>query len=207
MVIFLFLILIACYFLGSIPSGYLVGKAFKGIDVRDFGSGNIGFTNVLRAIGTFPALVVLGMDIAKGVISVCLGFLFAQLLGIDWQVMGGIAGLASIVGHNWPILLRFKGGKGVAATAGVFLALTPIPFLLSLLVMIGIIVLTRYVSLGSMVAAGSLPLFVWLWLRNNARVYLILSIIAAFLVLFQHRNNIQRLLTNKESKIGENIKT
>ncbi len=206
MIIFLFLILIACYLLGSVPSGYLIGKAFKGIDIRDFGSGNIGFTNVLRAIGTFPALIVLIIDITKGIISVYLGFFFAQLMGIDCQVMGGIGGLASIVGHNWPIFLKFKGGKGVAVTAGVFLALTPIPFLLSLLVMVGIIALTRYVSLGSIVAAGSLPFFVF-WLINNARLYLFLSIIAALFILFKHRNNIQRLLRSKESKIGQKVKT
>jgi glycerol-3-phosphate acyltransferase PlsY len=205
MIIFLFLILIACYLLGSVPSGYLIGKAFKGIDIRDFGSGNIGFTNVLRAIGTFPALIVLIIDITKGIMAVYLGFFFAQLMGIDCQVMGGIGGLASIVGHNWPIFLKFKGGKGVAVTAGVFLALTPIPFLLSLLVMVGIIALTRYVSLGSIVAAGSLPFFVF-WLRNNARLYLFLSIIAALFILFKHRNNIQRLLRSKESKIGEKVK-
>ena len=205
MIIFLFLILIACYLLGSVPSGYLIGKAFKGIDIRDFGSGNIGFTNVLRAIGTFPALIVLIIDITKGIISVYLGFFFAQLMGIDSQVMGGIGGLASIVGHNWPIFLKFKGGKGVAVTAGVFLALTPIPFLLSLLVMVGIIALTRYVSLGSIVAAGSLPFFVF-WLGNNARLYFSLSIVAALFILFKHRNNIQRLLRSKESKIGEKVK-
>lgn len=206
MIIFLFLILIACYLLGSVPSGYLIGKAFKGIDLRHFGSGNIGFTNVLRVIGTFPALIVLIVDITKGIISVYLGFFFAQLMGIDSQVMGGIGGLASIVGHNWPIFLKFQGGKGVAVTAGVFLALTPIPFLLSLLVMVGIIALTRYVSLGSIVAAGSLPFFVF-WLKNNVQLYLFLSIVAALFILFKHRNNIQRLLRNKESKIGQKVKT
>jgi len=199
------LILITCYLLGSFPSGYLIGKVFKGIDIRNFGSGNIGFTNVLRAVGTFPALIVLIIDVTKGIISVYLGIFFAQLMGIDCQVMGGIGGLASIIGHNWPIFLRFKGGKGVAVTAGVFLALTPIPFLLSLFVMIGIIALTRYVSLGSIVAAGSLPFFVF-WLKNNARFYLFLSIIAALFILFKHRNNIQRLLRSKESKIGEKVK-
>ena len=201
----IFLVLIACYLLGSFPSGYLIGKVFKGIDIRNFGSGNIGFTNVLRAIGTFPALIVLIIDITKGIISVYLGFFFAQLVGIDCQIMGGISGLTSIVGHNWPIFLKFKGGKGVAVTAGVFLALTPIPFLLSLLVMVGIIALTRYVSLGSIVAAGSLPFFVF-WLGNNARLYFFLSIVAALFILFKHRNNIQRLLRSKESKIGEKVK-
>ncbi len=206
MIIFLFLIPIACYLLGSVPSGYLIGKAFKGIDVRDFGSGNIGFTNVLRVVGTPPALIVLMIDIAKGLISIYLGFFVAPFIGIDYQLTAGIAGLASIAGHNWPVFLGFKGGKGVAVTAGVFLALTPIPFLLSLLVMVGVIASTRYVSLGSIVAAASLPFFVF-WLSNNARLYLFLSIIAALLILFKHRNNIQRLLRTKESKIGEKVKT
>ncbi len=206
MIIFLFLIPIACYLLGSVPSGYLIGKAFKGIDVRDFGSGNIGFTNVLRVVGTPPALIVLMIDIAKGLISIYLAFLVAPFIGIDYQLTAGIAGLASIAGHNWPVFLGFKGGKGVAVTAGVFLALTPIPFLLSLLVMVGVIASTRYVSLGSIVAAASLPFFVF-WLGNNARLYLFLSIIAALLILFKHRNNIQRLLRTKESKIGEKVKT
>lgn len=203
MIIFLFLILIVCYLVGSIPSGYLIGKAFKGINIRDFGSGNIGFTNVLRVMGTLPALIVLIIDVTKGIISVYLGFFFAHLIGIDSQIMGGIGGLASIVGHNWPIFLKFKGGKGVAVTAGVFLTLAPIPFLSSLLIMIGIIALTRYVSLGSIVAAATLPFFVWFWLGNNARFYLFLSIMAAFLIFFKHRSNIQRLLRNKEKKIGE----
>lgn len=207
MIIFLFLILIVCYLVGSIPSGYLIGKAFKGINIRDFGSGNIGFTNVLRVMGMLPALIVLIIDVTKGIISVYLGFFFAHLIGIDSQIMGGIGGLASIVGHNWPIFLKFKGGKGVAVTAGVFLTLAPIPFLSSLLIMIGIIALTRYVSLGSIVAAATLPFFVWFWLGNDARFYLFLSIMAAFLIFFKHRSNIQRLLRNKEKKIGQKSKS
>ncbi len=202
MIIPLFLILTVCYLLGSVPSGYLIAKACKGIDVRTSGSGNIGFTNVLRVTGTFPALLVLTIDITKGIIAVHLAFFFARVTGIDSHLLGAIGGLASIVGHNWSIFLRFKGGKGVAVTAGVFLALTPVPFLLSLFVMIGIMALTRYMSLASMVAAGSLPFFVWLWMRDNARLYLILSIIAALFILFRHRDNIQRLLSKKENKIG-----
>lgn len=204
--ILFFLVLLFCYLLGSIPSGYLIGKAFRGIDIRDFGSGNIGFTNVLRVGGAFPAIIVLAWDIAKGMVSVYLGILLAPFVGVNPHIMGGMGGLLSIAGHNWPVFLKLRGGKGVAVTAGVFSILTPIPFLLSALIMIGIIISTRYVSLGSMVAAGSLPFFIWLWLRSDGQFYLILSIIGALLILFKHRSNIQRLLRNEERKIGERAK-
>jgi len=195
-----------CYLVGSFPSGYLMGKALKGINIREFGSGNIGFTNVLRVIGIFPAFIVLIIDIAKGIISVYIGLLLAPLAKIDPQIMAGIAGLLSIVGHNWSVFIKFRGGKGVAITAGVFSILTPLPFFLSALVMIGTVAITRYVSLGSIVAAGSLPFFIWFWLRSNSQFYLIISTIAALLILFKHRSNIERLLKNKESKIGEKVK-
>jgi len=206
MTAFFFLILIVCYLIGSIPSGYLIGKALKGINIREFGSGNIGFTNVLRVIGIFPALIVLIIDITKGIISVYTGLLLAPLAKVDPRIMAGIAGLLSILGHNWPVFIKFKGGKGVAVTAGVFSILTPLPFLLSALVMIGTVAITRYVSLGSIIAAGSLPLFIWFWVRSNSQFYLIISIVAALLILFKHRSNIERLLKNKERKIGEKVK-
>ncbi|MBA7650875.1 Glycerol-3-phosphate acyltransferase [subsurface metagenome] len=206
MIIIFSLILIIGYFLGSIPSGYLIGKLLKKIDIRDFGSGNVGFANALRVLGLFPGLLVLTIDIAKGVVSVYLGILLAPLLGFAPQVTGGISGLLSILGHNWPIFLKFRGGKGVAVTAGVFLILTPLPFLFSALTMVGVIVLTRYVSLGSMTAVGSLPFFIWFWMPSKAQFCLALSIVGASLILFRHRSNIERLLRGKERKIGEKVK-
>ena len=205
-VFFFIIILMACYLIGSIPSGYLIGKAFKGINIREFGSGNIGFTNVLRVIGIFPALIVLIMDITKGIISVYTGLSLAPFTKVDPQIMAGIAGLLSIAGHNWSVFIKFRGGKGVAITAGVFSILTPLPFFLSVLVMMGTVTITRYVSLGSIVAAGSLPFFIWFWLRSNSQFYLVMSTIAALLILFKHRSNIERLLKNKERKIGEKVK-
>jgi len=198
-------VLIIGYFLGSIPSGYLIGKLFKKIDIRDFGSGNIGFTNALRVLGPFSGLVVLAIDIAKGAVSVYLGILLAPLIGFEAQITGGISGLLSILGHNWPIFLKFRGGKGVAATAGVFLILTPLPFIFSALIMAGVIAFTRYVSLGSIMAAGSLPFFIWLWIGGKAQFLLALSIVEASLILLRHRSNIKRLLRGKERKIGEKV--
>ena len=200
-------VLIIGYFLGSIPSGYLIGKLLKKIDIRDFGSGNIGFANALRVLGLLPGLLVLIIDIAKGVVSVYLGIFLAPLFGFAPQITGGISGLLSILGHNWPIFLKFRGGKGVAVTAGVFLILTPLPFLFSALMLVGVMVFTRYVSLSSMMAAGSLPFFIWFWMSSKAQFCLALSIAGAFLILFRHRSNIERLLRGKERKIGEKVQT
>ncbi len=191
------------YLIGSIPSGYLIAKFLKGIDIRDYGSGNIGFANSLRVLGLVPGLVVLVADIAKGVVSAWAGTLFASSIGITPQIAGGMLGLSSIMGHNWSVFLKFRGGKGVATTAGVFLVLTPFPFIFSALTMALVMGLTRYVSLGSMIAGGSLPLFIWLWVNEKGWFYLYLSVVAASLIVFTHRSNLGRLLQGKERKLGE----
>jgi len=200
------LILLAGYLIGSIPWGYLIGKFKKGIDIRKFGSGNIGTTNVLRVLGGAPAVLVLGGDMGKGIAAVCIGMMLASSTGMSPKIIGGLAGLSSILGHNWPVFLKFKGGKGVATSAGVFLTLTPLSFVLSLAVMLLVVFFTRYVSLGSILAAGSLPLFVLLCAGGEMRFYLILSLIAAAFTLFTHRSNLRRLLNGCERKLGEKEK-
>ena len=197
------LILLIGYLVGSIPWGYLIGKLKKGIDIRKFGSGNIGTTNVLRVLGGVPAVLVLGGDMGKGIGAVCIGMMLASSTGMSPKIIGGVAGLSSILGHNWPVFLRFKGGKGVATSAGVFLTLTPLPFILSLAVMLLVVFFTRYVSLGSILAAGSFPLFILLCARGETRFYFILSLIVAALTLFTHRSNLRRLLNGCERKLGE----
>jgi len=177
-----------------------MGRIQKGIDIRDSGSGNIGTTNVLRLLGPLPAIIVLAGDIGKGIVSVYIGFLLAPFTGVNPQVVGGLAGLSSIIGHNWPVFLKFKGGKGVATSAGVFLILTPFPFIFSLLVMVGVVSFTRYVSLGSVIAACSLPIFILLWVRNYRLGYFILSVMVAGCVLLRHRSNLARLLRGEENK-------
>ena len=194
------------YLLGSIPSGYLTGKFFKEIDIRDFGSGNIGFANALRVLGFLPGLVVLIADTGKGIIAVYIGYLISPFVGVNPQIGGGITGLLAIIGHNWTIFLRFKGGKGVATTAGVFLSLTPLPFMFAVLVMIAIVGLTRYISLGSIISVCALPLLIWFCMKNEGWFCIILSIIAAGFIVFKHRSNIKRLLEGKEIKLGEKVK-
>ena len=121
------------------------------------------------------------------------------------QVMGGMAGITSIIGHNWPVFLKFKGGKGVAISAGVFLTLTPFPFMLSALVMALVVGLTRYVSLGSITAAGALPFFIWFWMKEGS-FYLVLSALAASLILLRHRSTLRRLLRGEERRLGKRLK-
>jgi glycerol-3-phosphate acyltransferase PlsY len=150
--------------------------------------------------------MVLLADIGKGIASVYIGRLLSPLTGVSPEIVGGLTGLSSIVGHNWPIFLRFKGGKGVATSAGVFLALTPLPFVFSLMLMLLVVFFTRYVSLGSILSAGSLPLFILLCMRDQMRFYLVLSLIAAGLILFTHRSNLRRLLSGRERKLGEREK-
>ncbi len=193
------------YLIGSVPSGYLVARFLKGIDIRDYGSGNIGFANTLRVLGLLPGLAVLVADIAKGGVSVWTGTLCASSIGISPQIAGGMLGLSSIIGHNWSVFLKFRGGKGVATTGGVFLVLTPFPFMFSALTTALVIGLTRYVSLGSIIGGGSLPLFIWLWVNNKGQFYLYLSIVAASLIVFTHRSNLGRLLRGKERKLGKRI--
>ncbi len=203
--VYLFLTVAVGYLLGSIPWGYLIVKAVRGIDVRNFGSGNIGMTNVQRILGSSSALLVLGGDMGKGALSVYLGVLLAPFAHMSPQVMGGMAGIASIIGHNWPVFLKFKGGKGVAISTGVFLTLTPFPLMLSALVMALVVGFTRYVSLGSITAAGALPFFIWFWMKEGS-FYLVLSALAAFLILLRHRSNLRRLLKGEEKRLGERVK-
>jgi len=204
MILWLFFITILGYLLGSIPGGYIVGKLVKGVDVRKYGSGNIGTTNVLRVLGKKYALFVFLIDFGKGAASV----LIASLFPYDSlsPLVRSLAGMACITGHNWPLFLRFKGGKGVATSAGVFLILTPLPFIFSFLTMVVVVGLTRYVSLGSMISAALLPLYIGIFMKEEGVFYIFLGVAVALLVVFRHRSNIKRLLAGKESKLGERIK-
>lgn len=204
MILWLFFITILGYLLGSIPGGYIVGKLVKGVDVRKYGSGNIGTTNVLRVLGKKYALFVFLIDFGKGAASVLIASLFPY--GNLSPLVRSLTGMACITGHNWPLFLRFKGGKGVATSAGVFLILTPLPFIFSFLTMVVVVGLTRYVSLGSMISAALLPLYIGIFMKEEGVFYIFLGVAVALLVVFRHRSNIKRLLAGKESKLGERIK-
>ena len=193
------LIIISCYLLGSIPFGYIVGKLFKKVDIRELGSGNIGATNVFRILGPSLASLVLIGDIGKGIFSIYL----VQYFNIDNLLIITIAGLAVICGHNWSLFLGFKGGKGIATTFGVVFALNPTISILALIIWGVVLITTRYVSLSSIFAVISIFIFSILFKQPYA--YIIFSAIIMILGIFKHKENIKRLKLKKERKIGEKI--
>lgn len=193
------LVIISCYLLGSIPFGYIVGKLFKGVDIREYGSGNIGAANAFRILGTSLASLVIIGDIGKGIFSIYL----VQYLNIDSFLIITIAGLAVICGHDWSVFLGFKGGKGIATTFGVIVALNPIISILAVVVWVIVIIITRYASLSSILAVISIMLFTILF--KQPYEYIVLSAIIILLSIFKHKENIERLRTGKERKIGEKV--
>jgi len=194
------LVIISCYLLGSIPFGYIVGKLFKKVDIRELGSGNIGATNAFRILGPSLASLVLLGDVGKGILSIYL----VRFLNIDNLLILTIAGLAVICGHDWSLFLRFKGGKGIATTFGVVFALNPIISVLALTVWGIVVITTRYVSLSSVSAVISI--FIFAILFKQPYEYIIFSAIILILGIFQHKENIERLKSKKERKIGEKTK-
>jgi len=194
------LIIISCYLLGSIPFGYIVGKLFKKVDIREFGSGNIGATNVFRILGPSLASLVLIGDIGKGIFSIYL----VQYLNIDNLLIITIAGLAVICGHDWSLFLGFKGGKGIATTFGVVFALNPTISILAVIIWGVVLITTRYVSLSSIFAVISILVFTILF--KQPYEYIVFSAIVLVLGIFKHKDNIERLKSKKERKIGEKIK-
>jgi len=194
------IIIIGCYLLGSIPFGYIVGKLFKKVDIRKFGSGNIGATNTLRILGLpLASLVAIG-DIGKGILSIYL----VQYFNIDNLLILTIAGLAVICGHDWSLFLGFKGGKGIATTFGVIFALNPVISILALIIWGVVVIATRYVSLSSIFAL--IAIFIFTILFKQPYEYIIFSTIVMILGIFKHKDNIERLKSKKERKIGEKIK-
>jgi len=194
------LIIISCYLLGSIPFGYIMGKLFKKIDIREFGSGNIGTANAFRILGPSLASLVLIGDIGKGIFSIYL----VQYSNIDNLLILTIAGLAVICGHDWSLFLGFKGGKGIATTFGVIFALNPTISILALIVWGVVLITTRYVSLSSILAVISI--FIFTILFKQPYEYIIFSAIILIIGIFKHKENIERLKSKKERKIGEKVK-
>ncbi|MDQ0205904.1 glycerol-3-phosphate 1-O-acyltransferase PlsY [Alkalicoccobacillus murimartini] len=188
------------YLLGSISFSYLIGKKLLKLDIRTMGSKSAGATNTLRVMGKGPAISVLVLDIAKGIVAVWLGVILGD--GNAW--VPTLAGLAAILGHNWPIYFGFRGGKGVATTIGVIATLVLFPALLAGVIAIGSIFVTRYVSLGSLLFVVLTPLSTWLLMNyyDYPIEYFYLTVAVALLSLWKHRTNIQRLLTGTENKLG-----
>ena len=204
---------VGAYLLGSIPFGFLAAKA-RGIDIRNVGSGNIGATNALRVLGKPAGVFVLLMDAAKGYAACALlaGLIYNFFVPswsalfenqpVEFQMRCKVlAGVCAVLGHNYTCWLKFKGGKGVATSAGVFLALAPWPLLIALVVFILAVALTRYISLGSIAAAVALPAAVWLLTPHNLLLGIMTTALGA-LAIYKHKSNIQRLRAGTEHKLG-----
>jgi acyl phosphate:glycerol-3-phosphate acyltransferase len=203
--------IITSYLIGSIPTAFIFGKLIKGIDIRKFGSGNVGATNALRVLGKGVGISVLVLDILKGVIPIFLSQIIVERTNIPAEILRLLMGISCICGHNWTIFLDFKGGKGIAATLGVFIGLafkTPGLGMILILVVLSwllVFVLSRIVSLSSIVAAIFLPLLVHVF--KQSQVIFSVSLVLSLFVLLRHRANIVRLLKGKESQLNFNPKT
>jgi glycerol-3-phosphate acyltransferase PlsY len=191
---------VAGYFLGSIPFGYLLVRAFRGADVRTTGSGNIGATNVART-SPLLGLLTLVLDVLKGMGAVGI----ALTLWPDTRTIAFVAALAAVTGHIFPVWLRFRGGKGVATGLGSFVLLTPKAVLLAMAVFVIILAAFRFVSLASVTAAISLPLFT-LILHEGYSAQIIMVAIGSALIILKHRPNMHRLLAGTEPKFKANRK-
>lgn len=184
------------YLVGIVPTGYLVAKLY-GVDIRSVGSGNIGATNVLRAVGLLPAIFVAAMDPLKGALAT----LFPLVLGLDpWVVV--LTGLATVIGNDYNVLLDFRGGKGVATSLGVYLVVNPLVTLVCTVLGLATIVMGRYVSLGSLVGMLAGPVFL-LALGNYAAPELALAFALVALAFVRHATNLRRLAAGTESRLGE----
>ncbi|MEB3355236.1 MAG: glycerol-3-phosphate 1-O-acyltransferase PlsY [Synechococcales bacterium] len=212
--VWLGLVLVCAYLLGSIPTGYIVGRLLKGIDIRQFGSGSTGATNVLRTLGKGPGLLVLIVDIAKGVLAIALTRLLyasvpaaaaaipAAVSPVTWVAgVTTLAGLMVLLGHSRSIWINFTGGKSVASGLGVLLALSWQTGLVAIAVFATVLAISRIVSLSSIITAAAVP--VAMLLLHQPLPYVLFGIAAAAYVISRHRTNIQRLLAGTEPRLGQ----
>ena len=185
--------LVIAYLLGDIPFGYLLVKLTTGRDVRASGSGNIGATNVLRTTGRAAGIATLLLDIGKGYVAV---WLMGQLTkdNVNWM---SAAVVMVMIGHSYPAFLHFRGGKAVASFVGAWLCLAPVPLAAVLVVFVALVAWTRFISLGSIIAAGTFPLAVWL-IEHPAGSVILAAVACAILIIYRHRENIARLRAGTE---------
>ena len=203
-----FILIVIAYILGSIPNALWIGKVFKGIDVREHGSKNTGSTNAARVLGTKLGILTLILDIGKGALPTALAILTnANLIEQITGIIGSDAifiGIFAIIGHSFSLFMKFKGGKAVATTVGVFTVLVPKALLLAAVVFFVIFAVTRYVSVSSITAAISLPIFIFFLYGDIP--YTVFGGIITILIIVKHKSNIQRLLNGTESRFTINKK-
>lgn len=197
------LLIILAYLIGSIPTALLVSRKYFGIDIRDYGSGNMGATNTFRVLGTRYGVLVMAFDILKGMIAVGLFKLIPYYATDEWMRTNFMLGLgiAAVLGHVFPIYANFRGGKGVATLFGMIIAIQPDIALVCCLVFLVVLFLTRYVSLSSILGALMLPVSVlWIW-NDDVILYRVFAVLVAIMVIVTHQKNIGRLIRGNESKV------
>lgn len=195
--------IVMAYLIGSIPTSVWFGQYFYGTDVREHGSGNAGATNTMRVLGVKAGVIVLAIDILKGVGVIALSVVFKSYFSVNeyFVIYQLIIGLIALVGHLFPVFAGFNGGKGVATLAGIVLALFPEVFLICLGIFVSVFLPTRYVSLGSILSAIAFPVFVIFVFKVELVSKIVFSVLTAAILLLAHRKNIQRLLKGKERKV------
>lgn len=198
------LLMILAYILGSVPNALWIGKVFKGLDIREHGSRNAGSTNAARVLGVKLGILTLILDVSKGLVPTLIAILLrvdffqnlTKILNFDYVLVG----ICAILGHVFSMFMNFKGGKAVATTLGVFLILVPKAILFAAIVFFVVFAISRYVSLSSILAAISLPIFIYFLYQQT--IYVILGILIAILIVVKHRSNIERLKNGTESKFS-----
>ncbi len=199
------LIVVIAYLLGSIPMGYLLVRLFRNKDIRSVGSGNIGATNVLRSGGKGLGAATFLLDVLKGCAAVWVGSLLGSILLPAFPIRDAqaLAALSAVLGHMFPVWLRFRGGKGVATGFGVFLVAAPLAALSSISLFALILLLSRYVSLASIIGAASFPIFAWFLVHGDKPAfYIAVQATVALLIIVKHHQNVGRLLRGTESRFG-----
>ena len=204
--IFIFVIIPLCiivsYLIGSLPTAYLVVRGLLGIDIRTVGSGNVGTTNTYRAAGLKGTVIVFCVDVLKGFISAFAAYHIAQVWGVNPSVFGLFCGICAVAGHMFPVWLQFKGGKGAATGFGILLALVPIPALIAIAFWAAVLLVTRYVSLATIVAA--LVMMLQIIIRGGDFFFNAILFAVLIFIIYKHKDNIKRLLKGTELKFGKN---
>ena len=192
---------IAAYVIGSIPFGKIIAGSVARIDITQRGSGNIGATNVARELGMKWGIITLVLDVLKGLAPVLIFSLYASQAGAPYETALAAIGLCALLGHMFPVFLKFRGGKGVATALGVYLAISPLSCLCGLVLFVLIVIKWDFISLGSVISAGAMPLFLILF--GKPQPVIIASLIMALLICYKHKENIQRLIKGEERKWKE----
>ncbi len=194
--------LLSSYLIGAIPTAYILTRVLSGKDIRNMGSGNVGATNALRVLGKLPGIIVLVIDVLKGVVAVTLlATLLWGKIALPVELIRALFGLFAVIGHIFNVFLKFKGGKGVATSAGVLLGIVPQALLIGAIFFIIIVAVTKYVSLGSIVCSIVIPFFL-LWTKSHYS-YVVLSALLCIIIVAKHKSNINRLLCGRERKVFE----